>query len=80
MNFILFYFIYAFTAYMPWDLYLNGAEVTPELRECVLAYDPEYVDYSRVGGNSMVPGISSFYLACLEKMVRILTYLFRTYL
>ena len=61
---------YAFKVYIPVNMYLSEAEVTPELKDCVLAYNPEMIDYSQIGG--MRSDDLAFYLYAVKDLVRIL--------
>ena len=51
-------------------MYLSEAEVTPELKDCVLAYNPEMIDYSQIGG--MRSDDLALYLYVVKDLVRIL--------
>ena len=61
---------YALKGYIPWDMYLSEAEVTPELKDCVLAYNPEIIDYSGICAISSRE--LAYYLSFVKDLVRIL--------
>ena len=52
-------------------MYLSEAEATPELKDCVLAYNLEMIDYSQIGG--IISSDLAYYLNFIKKLVRILT-------
>ena len=51
-------------------MYLSEAEVTPELKDCVLAYNPEIINYSGIG--AIISGELAYYLSFVKDLVRIL--------
>ncbi len=46
-------------------MYLNEAELTPEFQECILAYNPENIEYD------ILPEHLAYYLSCIQKLVGI---------
>ena len=52
-------------------MYLSDAEATPELKDFILAYHPEMIDYRQTSHSGS--DIVAFYLSFVKKLVRILT-------